>query len=60
VFIRFADELVPYYKFAKSPDVRENEFIGDNSMSDRVDIFGTTLGHVEQSPAIMDKLHHFF
>ena len=36
------------------------ESIGDNSMSDRVDIFDTTLGDGEQSPAISDKLHHFF
>ena len=36
------------------------ESIGDNSMSDRVDIFDTTLGDGEQSPAIRDKLHHFF
>jgi len=28
------------------------ESIGDNSMSDRVDIFDTTLGDGEQSPAI--------
>ena len=36
------------------------ESIGDNSMSDRVDIFDTTLGDGEQSPAIRDKLHHLF
>ena len=29
-------------------------------MSDRIDIFDTTLGDGEQSPAIRDKLHHFF
>ena len=36
------------------------EPIGDNATSDRVDIFDTTLGDGEQSPAIRDKLHHFF
>ena len=36
------------------------ESIGDNSMSDRVDIFDTTLGGREESLAIRDKLHHFF
>jgi hypothetical protein len=60
VFISVANDLVMYYRFAKSTAVRENESIGDNSMSDRVDIFDTTLRDGEQSPAIRDKLHHFF
>jgi hypothetical protein len=36
------------------------ESIGDNSLNDRVDIFDTTLGDGEPSPAIRDKLHHVF
>jgi hypothetical protein len=60
VFINFANDIVMYYKFAKSTTVRENESIGDNSMSDRVYIFDTTLRDGEQSPGFRDKLHHFF
>jgi len=39
-----------YYKFAKSPAAREDSSNGDNSMSDRVYIFDTTLRDGEQSP----------
>ena len=58
--INIANDTIMYYKFAKSTTVRENESIGDNSMSDRVYIFDTTLRDGEQSPGFRDKLHHFF
>ena len=36
------------------------ESIGDNSMSDRAYIRHDVWGIGEQSPAIREKLHHFF
>ena len=60
VLIRFANDTFMYYKLAKSPNVRENGVYRRQLDDDRVDIFDTTLGDGEQSPAIRDKLHHFF
>ena len=59
VLIRCANGTVTYYKFAKSSNVRENG-VYRRQLDERLRIFDTTLGDGEQSPAIRDKLHHFF
>jgi hypothetical protein len=58
--IRFANDTVRVINLPNPLTPAKMESIGDNSMSDREEIFDTTLGDGEQSPAIRDKLHHFF
>jgi len=49
VLIRLAIDIT-YYNFAKSSKSAKMESIGDNLMSDRVDIFDTTLGMASSLP----------